>query len=121
MNTIQSLSIPMLDFSYTQLLHEHNLLLISGIVVLFISIVLRSMKTAAAELVLLLLLFASTEVFSNPLYVLLAVLQTVLALWVLWKVKNEIDITYYRQCEKTLKRPRDITSGGNAGTHRLLF
>lgn len=119
MNAIQS--IPFLDFSFTQLLYEHNLLLIAGIVVLFISILLRSFKIAAVQLFLLLLLFASIEVFSNPLYVLLAFLQAALALWVLWKVKNEVDITYYRQCEKTLKRPRDITLGGNAGTHRLLY
>lgn len=114
-------ALPFIDFSFTNLIHEHNLVLIFGIMALFVAVLLRAFKTAAVELLLLLLLFASVELFSNPLYSSLAAIQLALAIWVLWKVKKEIDITYFRQCEKTLKRPRDITSGGNAGTHRFLF
>jgi hypothetical protein len=40
-----------------------------------------------------------------------------------YEVKQQFHafITYYRHCEKTLKRPRDITRGGSAGIHHFLF
>ena len=121
MNVLQATSLSFIDFEFTNLLHEHNLILILGIIALFISVLLRSFKTTIIELVLLLLLFVSEEAFSNPLYIGLVVLQVALSLWVIWKVKEAADITYYRQAEKTLKRPRDITRGGSAGTHHFLF
>lgn len=110
-----------IDFSFTLLLHEHNLILIFGIVVLFITVLLRAVKTFSIQLVLLLLFFSIEETFSSPLYIVLMILQAAFALWILWKVKEAVDITYYRQSEKTLKRTRDITKSGNAGIHPFLF
>lgn len=109
------------DFSYTSLLHEHNIILILGILVLFISVLLSAVKSFSIQLGLLLLFFAIEETFSSPVYVVLAILQVAFGLWILWKVKEAVDITFYRHSEKTLKRSRDITKGGNAGTHSFLF
>ncbi|MDQ0427215.1 putative membrane protein YqjE [Planomicrobium stackebrandtii] len=121
MNAIQLTSMFLVDFKFSSLVHNHNLILIVGIVVLFISVLLRSVKTLSLQSILLFLLFASQEVFSNPLYILLIVLQLALGFWVMWKVKEAIDETYYRHSEKTLKRTRDITRGGNPGTHHFLL
>lgn len=121
MNAIQLTSMFSVDFHFTSLLHNHNLILIVGIVVLFISVLLRSVKTFSLQATLLFLLFVSQEVFSNPLYILLIVLQLALGFWVLWKVKEAIDETFYRQSEKTLKRTRKLTRGGNSGAHHFLL
>lgn len=121
MNALQAASLSFIDFEFTNLLHNHNLILILGLIALFIAVILRAFKTIAIEGTLLLLLFASEEVFSNPLYAILAALQVLLSLWVFWKMKEAIDITYFRHSEKTLKRPRDITKGGSAGTHHFLL
>lgn len=109
------------DFSYTSLLHEHNLILILGILVLFSSVLLKAVKTFSIQLVLLLLFFAIAETYSSPVYTVLVILQVAFGLWILWKVKEAVDITFYRHSEKTLKRSRDITKGGNAGVHSFLF
>lgn len=121
MNALQATSLSFIDFEFTNLLHNHNLILILGLIALFIAVILRAFKTIAIEGSLLLLLFASEEVFSNPMYAVLAALQVLLSLWVFWKMKEAIDITYFRHSEKTLKRPRDITKGGSAGTHHFLL
>lgn len=109
------------DYSFNALFHQHNLILILGILVLFISVLLQVIKTFSIQLVLLLLIFAIEETFSSPVYVALTILQVVFGLWILWKVKEAVDITFYRHLEKTLKRSRDITKGGNAGVHPFLF
>lgn len=121
MNMLHFISGPVTDFGFTNLIHAHNTVLILGIVVLFIAVLLRAFRTAIGELLLLALLFASTEVFNNPLYIALMAIQLAIVMWVLWKVKGEVDITYFRRREKTLKRSRNITRGGNAGTHHFLF
>ena len=109
------------DFDFTALLHEHGSILIMGILVLFLSGILLAVRTFAIQLILLFLFFASEETFSNPLYILLVVLQIALGLWVLWGVKKAVDTTFYRQSEKTLKRPRDITKAGNSGIGPFLY
>ncbi|HSP22956.1 MAG TPA: hypothetical protein VLQ20_11610 [Planococcus sp. (in: firmicutes)] len=121
MIALQFISGSLIDFEFTNLIHEHNLVLILGIVVLFIAVLLRALRTAIVEVLLLSLLFASTEVFNNPLYIALLAIQLALVMWVLWKVKGEADITYIRRLEKTLKKSRNITRGGNAGDHHFLF
>lgn len=121
MNALPANLLSFIDFEFTNLLHDHNLILILGLIALFISVILRAFKTAFVEVMLMLGLFASEEVFYNPLYMILAAVQVTLSLWVIWKVKKAIDTTYYRHSEKTLKRPRDITRGGSAGTHHFLL
>lgn len=109
------------DFVFTSLLQEHNLIFIIGILILFLSGILWAVKTFSIQLILLFLFFASEENFSNPLYILLVALQIALGLWVLWGLKKAADTTFYRQSEKTLKRPRDITKAGNSGVGPFLY
>lgn len=94
------------DFTFSLLLEEHNILFILGMLVLFLSIVLHAVKSFSVQAVLLFLLYAIEEK---------------IAIWILWSVKEAVDISYYRHSEKTLKRARYITKGGNTGTHPFLF
>ena len=121
MNALLLISPLSFDFAFTSLLHEHNLIFIIGILILFLSVILRAFKTLVIQSLLFFLFFASEETFSNPFYILLVVLQIALALWVLWGLKKAADTTFYRQSEKTLKRPRDITRAGNSGVGPFLY
>lgn len=121
MTAIQLVSLLSTDFSFTTLLNDHIAIFIVGLLILFLSIVLRAFRISIIELLLLSLFFVVLETFSNPLYLVLVVLQVMLGVWMIWKIKIAIDTTFYRQSEKTLKRPRDITSGGNPGTGHLLY
>ncbi len=121
MTAIQLISPFSTDFSFNTLLHDHIAIFIVGLLILFLSVVLRAIRISIIELSLLSLFFVITETFLNPLYLALIVLQVLLGVWMIWKVKIAVDITFYRQSEKTHKRPRDITNGGNAGTGHLLY
>lgn len=121
MNALQLISALSVDFSFTTLLHEHSTFLIIGILVLFASIVMGAVRLASIQVILLSLFFVIVETFSNPTYLVLVVLQVGFGLWMIWKLKAAIDTSYYRHSEKTHKRPRDITRGGNAGTGHLLY
>ncbi|MBT2569554.1 hypothetical protein [Planococcus sp. ISL-110] len=121
MNSVQLISPLSTDFSFNSLLQEHSAFLIIGILILFVSVLLRAGKVIVAQTVLLSLFFVITETFSNPLYLALVIVQILFGIWMIWKVKAAIDTSFYRHSEKTHLRPIDITKGGNAGTGSLLY
>lgn len=121
MNAVQSISPFSTDFSFNALLQEHSAFLIIGILILFVSVVLRAGKIVIAQAVLLSLFFVITESFSNPLYFALVIVQVLFGIWMIWKLKIAIDTSFYRHSEKTHLRPTDITKGGNAGTGPILY
>ncbi|ANU10738.1 hypothetical protein A1A1_09816 [Planococcus antarcticus DSM 14505] len=121
MNALQLISALSVDFTFDTLLHEHSAFLIIGILVLFASIVMGAARFVIIQTIALTLFFVTVETFSNPTYLVLVVLQVGFGVWMIWKVKTVIDTSYYRHSEKTHKRPRDITRGGNAGTGHVLY
>ncbi|WP_394121720.1 hypothetical protein [Planococcus donghaensis] len=121
MNAVQFISPFSTDFSFNALLHEHSAFLIIGILILFVSVLLRAGRIVIAQAVLLSLFFVITESFSNPLYLALVAIQVLFGIWMIWKVKIAVDTSFYRHSEKTRLRPTDITKGGNAGTGTLLY
>lgn len=121
MNAVQLISPFSTDFSFNSLLQEHSAFFIIGILILFSSVLLRAGRVVIAQTLLLSLFFVIIETFSNPLYLLLVVLQVLFGIWMIWKVKAAVDISFYRHSEKTHLRPSDITKGGNAGTGSLLY
>lgn len=121
MNAVQLISPLSTDFSFNSLLHEHSTVLIIGILILFVSVVLRAGRIVIAQAVLLSIFFVIAESFSNPLYLALVILQVLFGIWMVWKVKAAIDTSFYRHSEKTHLRPQNIIKGGNAGTGSLLY
>lgn len=121
MDAVQLISSIPADFSFDSLLQEHNAVLIIGLLILFVSVLLRAGRIVIAQAVLLYLFFVISETFSNPLYLVLVILQVLFGIWMIWKVKAAVDTSFYRHSEKTHLRPRDITKGGNAGAGSLLY
>lgn len=121
MNAVQWISPFSTDFTFSSLMQEHQAILIIGLLILFVSVVLRAGRFVIAQAVLLALFFVITETLSNPLYLVLVILQVLFGIWMIWKVKAAVGTSFYRHSEKTHLRPHDITKGGNAGTGHLLY
>ena len=121
MNAFQFISPLSTDFTFNSILHEHQAVLIIGILILFSSVLLRAGRVFFAQAVLLSSFYVISESFSNPLYLVLVILQVLFGIWMIWKVKAAIDTSFYRHSEKTHLRPQDIIKGGNAGTGSLLY
>ncbi|MFZ3578413.1 hypothetical protein [Virgibacillus sp. DJP39] len=105
-----------LDTVFTSFLVENNIILVIAIQTLALSLVLRSVKVFTIELGLLILYFFIQTPVTNPVYILLVLVQILLVVFTFYRFKKAIDTVYQRQLEKTHQMPRKITSNGYNGS-----
>ncbi|RNF39028.1 hypothetical protein [Planococcus salinus] len=121
MINLSVVSIFSFDFSFTSLMAGHGWIYIMAILVLGLSLVMRTGKIFLAQLMLLFAFYSITEIFSNFLFLALVFLQVALAVWMLIRIEMEVEQSYNRHLEKTHQLPRNVTKGGNAGIRHYRF
>lgn len=111
----------MLDYSFTLLLAGGQWLFIIGILTFAFTVFLRLWKILLAQLLLFLAFWTIKETFANPFFWLIVAIQMALSAWLLIRLWIEIEWSFTRRLEKTLKLPRNITKNGNAGIRDYRF
>ena len=111
----------MLDYSFTLLLAGGQWLFLIGILTFAFTVILRLWKILLAQLILFLAFWTFKETFANPVFLLIVAMQMALAVWLLIRLRIEIEGSFARRLEKTLKLPRNITKNGNAGIRDYRF
>ncbi|WML43084.1 hypothetical protein [Neobacillus sp. PS3-40] len=101
--------------------HVHSFTFIIAIETLLFSIILRSKGVFLLQLVLFLATFAIDGLVPNSLNIFLIIVQILLGIICLYKIKKAAEMDYLLVLEKTHRIPPNLTKGSNFGNRSSFF
>ena len=116
MATLSDIQLTTIHLSFLEFLQDERFILLFAIITFALCIVLRAPMLFLMQLFLLIGVFAINTYMPFHLVEVLMLLQIILSIITLYRVKLAIDYNYYLVLEKTHQAPKKYTTKGANGT-----